>query len=473
VRRFALVGAIASLAFAVLGVAPQRSEGPPLRDFEAYYAAGDTWHYRGDPYGRDIWRTEKDVPGVIATRDELLPFVGPPFGLPLWSTFARLPWRAASLAWGMVLGFAFATIVVGSLAFGRAQVRWFDVSAALLFACAFAPLTGGTVLGQVAVVSCAAIVAMPFILRPRRTLGAVGLALVAALQPNLAIALVARLAETRTWIAFGGAAALAAGLSAVALGGPSVFAQYADVLRQQGNAERFSAIQTTPGAVAYALGAAPGLADGLAFALAIVCVAALVAQAVVQRYTATTRLWLACALVPLMLPFAHQHEYTIVFLPALVLVVRARGALWATGAIAAVALGVDWLGLVQRPHALAAAVGLAAASACAAIALARGPLRPYHAAPLGVALVVVAVGLLAAAHPLPTWPDALARDFRVGVHASAPAVWYQEQLRSGIMIRDPFSGALRAIALVACAVIWFCASLTLATVQPKLGSRAR
>ena len=69
--------------------------GPFARDFEAYYAAGATWNAGGDPWSRDVWRVERTIPGVDATRDELLPFVGPAASLPLWSLLARLPFGVA------------------------------------------------------------------------------------------------------------------------------------------------------------------------------------------------------------------------------------------------------------------------------------------------------------------------------------------------------------------------------------------
>ena len=56
-----------------------------MRDFESYWAAGSAWSAGDDPYSRQIWRAERLVPGVNANREELLPFVGPPFGLPLWA----------------------------------------------------------------------------------------------------------------------------------------------------------------------------------------------------------------------------------------------------------------------------------------------------------------------------------------------------------------------------------------------------
>lgn len=471
-RRLALIVALASLAVALVAAPPGRSSGPSLRDFEAYYTAGQTWHYGGDAYGRDVWRTEKDVPGVVASRDELLPFVGPPFGLPLWDALGRLSWQTATFVWASVLGVAFVTIVLGSLVFGRERSRLTDALAAATFAAAFAPLTGGIALGQVAIVACAAIVAMPMALRPRGTLAAAALAFVSALQPNLAIVLAARLAESRTWIAFVSAALVAAGASALALGGPQSFARYAGVLRAQGDAERFIAIQSTPGAVARAFGASPEVASFVAGAIALAAIAALVAQASRRTVAPAMRLVLACALVPVAIPFAHEHDLTIAFLPALVLVLRARGGAWAGGALAAVALAVDWIGLAQRPATLGAEIALATTAACATIALAREPLRAFHLVPLAIVPLVALLGVLAAGHLMPTWPDALPVDFRAPIHASAADVWRGEQVRAGLAALDPLWGLLRAIPLAACVAIWALAS-RFATSRERLRADAR
>jgi len=456
-----LGAATLALIFALAGTHHTQSQGPPLRDFEAYYAAGQTWHDNGDPYGRDVWRTERLISGVVATRDELLPFVGPPFGLPLWATLARLPFRGASIVWAIVLGISFATLTLGSLALAAGHFTWPRVLATVLFGVAFAPLTGGIALGQVALVSCAAIVAMPGLLRPRGTLGAAGAAIVAALQPNLALALAARASDTRARIAFVVAAVIAALGSALALGGPDGLARYAAVLREHGAAERFIAIQTAPGAVAYALGASAATASTFALALAAFVIVLLGVQCWRGRYPPDARLMLACAAIPLTLPFAHAHDYAIAFLPAIVLVVRARGVLWVWAACAALALGIDWLGLAQRPHDIAAPLTLAIAGACALAALAPGKLAPYHAIPFGLVALVALASRMVAQHTLPVWPDALPSDFHVAAKLPAAVVWAAEQAASGIAVRDQMWGALRAVGLIACAILWSVASIVL------------
>jgi hypothetical protein len=459
-RRTALLVALAVLAVAFFVVRPAPTAGPALRDFESYYAAGVAWGYQNDPYGRDVWRTERTLAGVVPARDELLPFVGPPFGLPLWHALGNLPWAQATLVWGIVLGGSLAAIAFGSLRLAGGRIDALDAVAVLVLAAGFGPLTSGVALGQVAVVSTAAIVLVPFCLRPKFLLAAGAATLVAALQPNLALVLAARLGGRRAALAFAGAAALAAGGSLLALGGHDG-GRYLDVLRAHAAAERYLAIQTTPAAVARAFGASPRLAGALGIGLALVAVAGVTLQCASRRYRPDARLALACAALPLALPFAHEHDFTIAFLPALGAVRRARGLTWVVAAVALLGVAVDWLGLAQRPAGVPESVALTLAAAFALAVLARDRLRPYHFAPLAVALAAAAAGALVVRWPLPVWPDALGPDFHVPFSLSAAEVWHVEQVRSGIARLVPAWGALRLASLASCALVWLVASVAL------------
>lgn len=454
----------AAVAAASLGIVfhPHPKPGPALRDFEAYYAAGATWRYHGDAYGRDVWRVEKDIPGVVATHDELLPFVGPPFGLPLWEALARLPWGAASFVWGSVVVLAVVTLALCSLWLAGGPIEALDIASVLVFAATFGPLLSGVALGQVAVVSCAAIAASALLLRPRLIFGATAAILVAALQPNLALVLAARIDGRRAWIAVCFAATVVAAGSFLALSGTSGFPHYLEVLRDHAAAERFIAIQTTPAAVARALGASAGLAGSLALGLALAVVALLCAQFISRRYDPNSRLALASAALPLALPFAHEHDLAIAFFPAILALRRAHGAAWVVAACAALLVGVDWLGLAQRPGAVMQPALLALAGALALIALARDRLRPYHFAPLGIAVAVALAGLLAATRPLATWPYGLPAGFHAAGTVPAAVVWHAEQILSGVATLDPASGVLRLCSLAGCALLWLVASVVLA-----------
>ncbi|MDQ2857779.1 MAG: DUF2029 domain-containing protein [Candidatus Eremiobacteraeota bacterium] len=462
-RFIALAIACAAIAIAFFVVQPKRTPGPALRDFEAYYAAGATWRYHGDAYGRDVWRVEKTVPGVVATRDELLPFVGPPYGLPLWELLARLPWREASALWGLGMALALSTIGLCCLRLAGAPFERADTFAVLVLCLAFGPLTGGVALGQVAIVSCAAIFAMPALLRPRLGLAALGCALAAGLQPNLAVVLVARLAGARTWFALAGAALVASLSSMLVLGGPDGLLKYFDVLRKHAVAEKFIAIQTTTGAVARGFGAAPVFAGGIATGIALTTLVVLALQCSRGRYAPNDRLALACAAWPLALPFGHEHDFTLAFLPIVVVLRRARGAYAVLGALAALCIAVDWLGLAQRPAGLWTTTLLALAAALALAALTRERLQPRHAIPTLAVLAVYCIGAFAGTHRLPIWPDALPGNFHIALTATAADVWRSEQERSGIAAVDPWWSLLRLIPLAGCGVLWFVASVALRT----------
>jgi hypothetical protein len=438
-----------------------------FRDFESYYAAGATWRYHGDPYGRDVWRTERTIPAVDASRDELLPFVGPPFGLPVWDALARLPWPRATIVWGTVVSLSLATIVLGSLRLARVRADGFDVASVLIVAAGFGPLTSGVALGQVAVVSCAAIVLVPLLLGPRRTFAAALAVLAAALQPNLAIVLAARLTGTRMWIATLFAATVAIGGSAIALDQVGGLAHYFEILRAHAAAERFLAIQTAPAAVARALGASASLAAIAGIACAIGAIAGVAVQCASRRYAPDDRMLLACAAAPFAFPFAHEHDFTIALLPALVTIRRASGLTWAIAAVGLLLVGTDWLGLAQRPSGALETATLTLGAALALVVLARGALRPYHAVPIVVAFAVLAIAPFAAAHPLPTWPDALGPDFHERFDAPAAAVWHDEQTRSGIGALVPLWGALRLASLGGCLLVWIAASVALLEIRER------
>jgi hypothetical protein len=461
-RACLLIVALGAIAIAFFGARPPQTPGPALRDFESYYAAGATWHYEGDPYGRDVWRVEKGIPGVLATRDELLPFVGPPFGLPFWSALSRLPWPSAVLVWDSVLGLAVAALVLASLRIAGGPLRAFDIGAAAIVAVGFGPLTSGVALGQVAIVACAAIALVPFTLGPRLLVAAFCAALAAALQPNLALVLAARLGGLRSWLAFGCATAVALFASALTLGGPAGFAHYVDVLRAHGASERFIAIQTTPAAVARALGASASAAGSAALLLALCVVGIVLWQCLRGSYAPNARLALASAALPLALPFAHEHDFTLVFLPAILVARTARGPTWLVGACGILLVATDWLGLAQRRDG-ALETALLTFAAALGLALLAPDLRPAYLAPALLGPVVLVVCALVATHPLPIWPDGLGATFHVSHALLAPEVWRREQEVSGVARLDPVWGALRLISLAGCALVWFAASIALRT----------
>ncbi len=331
-RRGALAASALLVAVALLFLRPLATPGPALRDFEAYYAAGVTWHAGGDPYAPEIWNVEREVPGVVATRDELLPFVGPPFTLPFWALLAALGFARASVVWTIVLVAAALTLVLvaSRIAGARDPV---SIAAACLFAAAFGPLTSAVALGQVALVASAGVVLTAIALEARRLPAAIGAALLAATQPNIAIALTERLSDRLTWLSLGLAAGLAFAGSIAAIGFLP-FGRYMQLLEAHAVAESSLAIQLTISGVAFGLGARPWAARIIGDVVAVAVVVATVLVLRDRSYSATDRVAIACATLPLVVPFAHEHDLTIVLFPAILVLRRARRGLWPIAAAA-------------------------------------------------------------------------------------------------------------------------------------------
>jgi hypothetical protein len=435
-------------------VRPPQTQGPFARDFEAYYAAGATWNAGGDPWSRAVWTTERTIAGVDASRDELLPYVGPAAMLPLLGAFARLPYLLAVIVWTALLVAALAALVLASLALAGARGAT-TMAGVVLLAIASGPVTSAIALGQVALLAAAGI-ACALVAFERRAFAAGAVAtLVAGLQPNLALALIARMRDRAAALS-AAAAALAFGALTLAAGGGAhgVF-DYLQRLREHADAERFVAIQHTPGAIAWAFGASPQLAIAVATACGLIAVAAVVVATLRARLGATDGALLALAASPLAVPFFHEHDFVVELIPLIVLAIRARGVARSWAGIAAALVCVDWFGVAQRPAAAAQIVALGIALACAFAVLGKGA----RATRADLAPFVAVIALACAAIPLgrafaaPIWPDALPPGYRAPATADASEVWAGEHRAAGLAVRQPAWGALRALPLAGCIVL--------------------
>ena len=156
---------------------------------------------------------------------------------------------------------------------------------------------------------------------------------------------------------------------------------------------------------------------------------------------------LAIALLPLAVPFFHEHDFVIELIPAIVLAASADARVRLLAGIASVAILVDWLGVAQRPHLAPQTVCLALAVACAFAAL---PNRSLRAAspwpPLVTSLLLLSIAVpLALAFPAPVWPDTLGafraapeleRERRLG-RRTTPLGSRRARLGVGPAARDP------------------------------------
>ncbi|HEX3468152.1 MAG TPA: glycosyltransferase 87 family protein [Candidatus Elarobacter sp.] len=442
----------AALAYTVLR--PPPTQGPFGRDFEAYYAAGAVWNAGGDPWSRAVWNVERTIDGVDPSRDELLPYAGPAAALPLFGALARLPHAVALRCWSALLAAAYAGLVLAVLALAGVR-RVGPLLAAFAFGIASGAGTSALALGQAALLSAAG-TAAALLAFERRTVTTGALAtLLAGIQPNLALALLARLRDRAALL--GSALGLAAFtlLTLWAGGGPRGVAAYVARLGEHARAERFDAIQYAPASIAASLGAPDALASAIGVACAAVAVAAVIAIVVVRRLGARDGALVAIALLPLAVPFFHEHDFVLLLIPATLLALTSRGRLRAASGVAVALLLVDWFGLAQRPGAAGQIVALGAVTCCAFVALGRGEratradLAPFVAL---AALASVAIPL-AHAFPAPVWPDALPPGFHAAAGAGASAVWAAEQHAAGLDARVPAWALLRTLPLLGCILL--------------------
>jgi Glycosyltransferase family 87 len=397
-----------------------------------------------------VWRIERTIPGVDASRDELLPFVGPAISLPLWSLLARLPFELARNIWLEVLVLALAVLVLASLRIAGRPYSWMECASALLLGAVAAPAVSDISLGQAALVSAAA-VAFAFVALERGSPWAVAAACVAAIQPNLALPLAASLTRRRNVLMLASALVLFLAITLGVGGGPAGLLSYLQRLATHAAGERFIAIQYSVPAILAAFGVASNASVLAGDVIGVLALAVAAFAAYRFRARPAFAAAIAVALLPWIVPFFHEHDFAIVLLPAIVVAAATSPRVRALGGIAAVCVFVDWFGIAQRPAAVLQIACLAGAVACAYLVLADRDKRPaWPLAPLAACVVLLACTVpFALAHPAPTWPDQLGA-FHAPATLDASAVWAAEQERSGLAATVPAWGLLRAVPLAGC-----------------------
>jgi len=421
-----------------------------------------------------VWRVERTIAGVDGSRDELLPYVGPAAALPLYGALARLPHPVAVRVWTTLLAAAFCALVLAALALARARGAPALLGAALL-AGASGPATSDIALGQAALLSAAGIAcALLAYERAARdangarttgigaTVAGAFATLVAAIQPNLALALIARMRDRAALAAAALGAVAFAALTLAAGGGMHGFLAYVHRLGEHGRAERFVTIQHTPAAIAWGFGASPAIAQAAGTACSLAAILVTIFVIVRGRLGARDGTLLALAALPFAVPFFHEHDFVVELIPLIVLAASTRGPARALAGIAAVAIGTDWLDLAQRTPAEPQIALLGLAVACGFVLLGRGARATRADLAPFVAVIVLACAAipLARAHPAPTWPDMLPAAYRAPAAADASAVWADEQHAAGLDAPNPAWSALRTIPLTGCIVLGLAVVLT-------------
>lgn len=445
-----LAAACLAIAVALLAARPAPTPGPLLRDFEAYWGAGVTWNAQADPYGRAIWNAERVVPGVNARRDELLPFIGPPAALLLWSPLARLPYGAAASLWWTILALALLALVAGVMRGSGISIAPFSFLATLALAIAFGPVTSDLALGQIALLALLGAVALP-LLADRSLIAATAGSCLAFAQPNLALALTSQLGRNRATLAIV-AGAIATYVLGTLAAGPHWPLAYARAALAHGRAERFVAIQLTPASIAYGFGAPSRNAELIAAVAALAAVGAALAIAgrVRDRFA---RFAGFAALLPFASGFFHEHDLIVAFPAAAWCALRARGTARTVALAGTVLVAIDWLGLAQRPTGIVQSLLLAIAALCTFGALGEASdLRVGVRATIAIGALFTFAAWLAAHHPAPVWPDSLGT-FHASPNATVAAAWAGEQRAAGLLTISPAWAFLRSLSLLGCALL--------------------
>jgi len=416
-----------------------------MRDFEAYYAAGAAARAGDDPYGAAIWKYERGIDGVYASAYEVLPFVGPPPSLLVWKTIAAIPYRIAVHVWQ--IGLALCALLAAVLCLKLSKVRldvWTGLAAIPVFL-AFGPLTSDLALGQVALPAFA-FVLLAITLANRNAIIAAVAGALGFIQPNVGIT-VAALMRTKRGVLIAILSVLLFVEAFALAGGFETLFTYVQVLQQHGAAERFSAIQITPAAIAYGFGISSTGAQAIGI---IVMASATIAWLLnIKKFDSDAQCFaFTCAIAPLSMPFFHEHDLLVIVLPALLIALRCGGPLALAGFFLC---SIDWLGLAQRPDGTVQTVLLAASGLLAFLAV-RDYRRTQIVAPLALIAAAAMLGGIAAFHPLPIWPDAM-RAIHVTSGMTVAQIWEAEQRATGLLAPNAFSAALRLLPLLGCALL--------------------
>lgn len=447
-RRVALLFiAAAFAAIALVALRPTGEPGVMARDFEAYYSAGATWINGGNPYSTEIWNAESRVPGVVASRHEVLPYIGLPWALVPYSFLARLPYATAARIWEMLLGASLILVAVMLRALLKQSALTFTSTAVLLVS--FVPITSDFGLGQAALVAYAAtLLALATFEMPRIGWCA---AVVASIQPNVALALAVGPLRRRALYALLVAAAFVYAIGAYATGAawPLTYLRH---LQAHGHAERFAAIQITPAAIAYGFGMPPAAAGALGTIVAVVC-AAIGIVAILRRRDRplVEQAAIACAAVPFIAGFFHVHDEIVAVLPIALLLSRARGWLWAATLLGASLISVNWIDFAQQPQAMAQDLLLSAAAFFACTSF--NPARRTIAVAIVFAVFLAAGAWTGQTHRMPIWPNDMHGE--PALRGAVAAVWNEEQLRTGLLSRDTATALLRSFALLGSALVFY------------------
>ena len=264
-------------------------------------------------------------------------------------------------------------------------------------------------------------------------------------QPNVAVALISQTLRRKGAQAFVGGAIVFV-LACAAVAGWQQLNAYAQILHAHQQAERFSAIQITPAAIAFGLGASPRVASSIGIATMLTAIAAWIMLMRRER-DRIGQFCGTCAILPLVMPFFHEHDLLVLFIPSVYFTLRCSTRMWPLAAAAALLCATDWLGLAQRPDGALQTMLLVGSAGIALIAL-RNDVRPgMFVVPACVLALIAVAAVVAQTRAAPVWPDAMRTIAHGNLAGGAADVWHREQFATGLLAPNPFWAALRAVSL--------------------------
>jgi hypothetical protein len=427
---------------------PLKISGPPMGDFSAYYSAGRVWLSGGDPYSTDIWNVERTLPGAHPEHKALLPFVGPPLGLPIWAAFSLLPYRIATAVWGVALACCIVVLIAVPARLAGRRLRAADVVTLVVFSAACGPFIDSLTLGQAALPAAASLDIAILCAARRRWIGAAaGAFCVVLFKPNLVFVLLATVRSVAAVIAYASAALVSVAGNVLFTRGVHGLLDYLAILPQQTAAERFYAYQFTPTAIAFGFGLGAHRSIEIGTVVAVVASIAVIAAIVFSRATLVDSAAIACAGLLFILPYEHDVDFVIVLFPALLVLFRARGATWLTGALGLALVSIEWFSLAQGRAGLIFALAMASVIPLEIAALAPAIPWKLRLTPLLLAPFVLALGLAGPRERIPIWPEALPRHFEAAPGASPNDTWRSELVASELETERPWASLLRLMTL--------------------------
>ncbi|HEY0393913.1 MAG TPA: glycosyltransferase 87 family protein [Candidatus Elarobacter sp.] len=215
---------------AMIAVNGMREPTYLMGDFRAFYCAGQTVAHGANPYLTEPLRSCEATAGPPAEPEFLrgvaLPAPLPPHGLLLFVPFALLPFPLAAACWGALL--------IGALMLAVALWSRVTGASSIVLNLVFSPIAATVTfyVGQPVPLVCAALAAAALLVRERRWNAAAACAMVASIEPHVALAALAGMLvafpRVRLPLIACGAALGAAG--ALALGLPATVAYARDVV---------------------------------------------------------------------------------------------------------------------------------------------------------------------------------------------------------------------------------------------------